>query len=60
MKEQARQWLSAGKGWLSDAGKKVAQAVKDTQAQINHKIDELDARHTQGHAPAVVADSTLV
>lgn len=44
MKEQAKQWLSAGKGWLSDASKKVAQAVKETQAQINNKIDELDNR----------------
>lgn len=46
MKDQAKQWLSAGQKWLSSAGKKVAQAVKETQTQINLKLEELE-----GHGP---------
>lgn len=48
VRDQAKQWLSAGKDWLSGASKKVAQAVKETQAQINNKLEELDTRHSQG------------
>ena len=48
VRDQAKQWLSAGRDWLSGASKKVAQAVKETQAQINSRLEELDARHSQG------------
>ena len=48
VRDQAKQWLSAGRDWLSGASKKVAQAVKETQAQINSRLEELDTRHSQG------------
>ena len=48
VKDQAKQWLSAGRDWLSGASRKVAQAVKETQAQINNRLEDLDARHSQG------------
>lgn len=44
IKDQAKQWLSAGQKWLSGASKKVAQAVKETQATISSKLEELDVR----------------
>lgn len=53
VRDQAKQWLSAGRDWLSGASKKVAQAVKETQAQINSRLEELDARHSQGEACSI-------
>lgn len=63
IKDQAKQWLSAGQKWLSGAGKKVAQAVKETQSQINNKLDELDGRaHYSGGALflAILQSSTCL
>lgn len=53
VRDQAKQWLSAGRDWLSGASRKVAQAVKETQAQINSRLEELDARHSQGEACSI-------
>ena len=44
MKDQAKQWLSAGQKWLSGASKKVGQAVKEAQQTINTKLEELDMK----------------
>lgn len=56
VRDQAKQWLSAGREWLSGASKKVAQAVKDTQTQINNRLEELDTRHSQGCKHALSLD----
>ena len=60
VRDQAKQWLSAGKDWLSGASKKVAQAVKDTQTQINNKLEELDGRHSQGCFMASIFHDCLI
>lgn len=59
VRDQAKQWLSAGRDWLSGASKKVAQAVKETQAQINNKLEELDSRHSQGTVCTHICDTDM-
>ena len=41
---QAPAWLANSQKWLKSAGKKVAQAAKETTAQLQARLEEFEAR----------------
>ena len=46
MQPQAPAWLASSQKWLKSAGKRVAQAAKETTAQLQARLEEFEGRST--------------
>lgn len=56
---QAPAWLANSQKWLKSAGKKVAQAAKETTATLQARLEEFEQAHRPTHKGAVVASLRL-
>lgn len=48
LQPQVPAWLANSQKWLKSAGKKVAQAAKETTAQLQARLDEFEGRPARG------------
>lgn len=59
LQPQVPAWLANSQKWLKSAGKKVAQAAKETTAQLQARLDEFEGRPARGALPCTHGRSRI-
>lgn len=49
VEQTAKQWLTGGQKWLKSAGKKIANAAKESASEIQKRLETVDAKVPRGN-----------
>ena len=48
VEQTAKQWLTGGQKWLKSAGKKIANAAKESASEIQKRLETVDVKMPRG------------